>query len=38
MTYLILCLAILCEVFATTALKASDSFSRLAPTCLAVVG
>lgn len=38
MTYLILCLAIVCEVFATTALKASDSFSKLVPTLMALVG
>ncbi|WP_220342782.1 DMT family transporter [Marinomonas pollencensis] len=38
MTYFILFLAIVCEVLATTALKASDSFSRLAPTCLAFIG
>ncbi|MGO3346307.1 MAG: DMT family transporter [Marinomonas sp.] len=36
MTYVILCLAICCEVFATMALKASDSFSKLMPTCLAI--
>lgn len=38
MTYVILCLAILCEVFATTALKASDSFSKLGPTSFAIFG
>ncbi|MBJ7553208.1 DMT family transporter [Marinomonas spartinae] len=38
MTYIILCLAIVCEVFATTSLKASDSFSKLGPTAMALIG
>ncbi|MEL0637201.1 MULTISPECIES: DMT family transporter [Marinomonas] len=38
MTYLILCVAILCEVIATTALKASDSFTRLVPSSITVIG
>lgn len=37
MIYAILCLAILAEVVATTALKASDSFSKFGPTLLLVV-
>jgi len=38
MTYFILFLAILAEVVATTALKASDSFTKLVPTVIFVVG
>ncbi|RNF51060.1 QacE family quaternary ammonium compound efflux SMR transporter [Marinomonas hwangdonensis] len=38
MTYFILFLAILAEVVATTALKASDSFTKLVPTVILVVG
>lgn len=37
-TYLFLFAAILAEVIATTALARSDSFSRLVPTLIAVVG
>jgi small multidrug resistance pump len=36
--YLALGIAIVAEVIATTALKASDSFTRLWPSALAVVG
>ena len=36
--YLALGIAIVAEVIATTALKASDSFTRLLPSALAVVG
>jgi small multidrug resistance pump len=36
--YLSLAIAIIAEVAATTALKASDGFSRLAPSVLVVVG
>jgi multidrug transporter EmrE-like cation transporter len=35
---LALALAILCEVAATSALKAADGFSRLAPSAVVVVG
>jgi small multidrug resistance pump len=38
MVYLLLCLAILAEVVATTALKASDSFTKLGPTIVLVIG
>jgi small multidrug resistance pump len=38
MTYFILFLAILAEVIATTALKASDSFTKLGPSIVLVVG
>ncbi|TYL47538.1 DMT family transporter [Marinomonas sp. IMCC 4694] len=38
MTYVILLLAIVAEVIATTALKASDSFSKLAPSVIVIVG
>ncbi|WP_421853729.1 DMT family transporter [Marinomonas sp.] len=38
MTYFILFLAILAEVIATTALKASDSFTKLGPSIGLVVG
>ena len=38
MTYFILFLAILAEVIATTALKASDSFTKLGPSVVLVVG
>lgn len=38
MTYFILFLAIVAEVVATTALKASDSFTKLVPTIVLVVG
>lgn len=37
MTYIFLSLSIVCEVVATTALKASDSFTRLWPGAIAVV-
>jgi multidrug transporter EmrE-like cation transporter len=36
--YLILSLAIVAEVIATSALKASESFSRLGPSVIVVVG
>lgn len=38
MPYLFLALAIVCEVFATSALKACDGFTRLAPSVLVVIG
>ncbi|MEP3349273.1 MAG: SMR family transporter [Marinomonas sp.] len=38
MIYLLLFLAILAEVVATTALKASDSFTKLGPSIILVVG
>jgi len=38
LTYLYLGLAIVLEVTATSALKASDGFSRLGPTTLTVIG
>lgn len=38
MTYFILMLAIVAEVIATTALKASDSFSKLGPSVVVVFG
>ncbi|MCB5162741.1 QacE family quaternary ammonium compound efflux SMR transporter [Marinomonas sp. E8] len=38
MTYVILLLAIVSEVIATSALKASDSFSKLGPSLIVVVG
>ncbi|ETX11914.1 multidrug transporter [Marinomonas ushuaiensis DSM 15871] len=38
MIYLLLCLAILAEVIATSALKASDSFTKLGPSIILVVG
>jgi len=38
MTYFLLFLAILAEVIATTALKASDSFAKLGPSVVLVVG
>lgn len=38
MVYLLLILAILAEVVATTALKASDSFTKLGPSIVLVVG
>ena len=38
MTYFLLFLAILAEVIATTALKASDSFTKLGPSIVLVVG
>ncbi len=38
MPYLFLALAIVCEVFATSALKACDGFTRLAPSILVVIG
>ena len=38
MTYFLLFLAILSEVVATTALKASDSFTKLGPSIVLVVG
>ncbi|GAB7213474.1 hypothetical protein OS42_00850 [Dickeya oryzae] len=37
MTYLFLCLAIVSEVIATTALKLSDSLTRLVPSVVTVV-
>ncbi|GAB7201012.1 hypothetical protein OS12_24540 [Dickeya oryzae] len=37
MTYLFLCLAIVSEVVATTALKLSESFTRLVPSVVTVV-
>lgn len=37
-TALILFLAILCEVIATTALKFSDGFTRIAPSVIVVIG
>lgn len=36
--HLALALAIACEVFATSCLKASDGFNRLVPTALSIVG
>lgn len=36
--YIMLGLAICCEVFATTCLKASDGFARITPTALSIVG
>lgn len=36
--HLSLALAIVCEVFATSCLKASDGFNRLVPTALSIVG
>lgn len=38
MVYFLLLLAILAEVIATTALKASDSFTKLGPSVVLVVG
>ncbi|MBN9695037.1 MAG: QacE family quaternary ammonium compound efflux SMR transporter [Zoogloea sp.] len=38
MPYLFLALAIVCEVFATSALKACDGFTRLGPSVLVVIG
>lgn len=38
MPYLFLALAIVCEVFATSALKACDGFTRLAPSVMVVCG
>ena len=38
MVYFLLFLAILAEVIATTALKASDSFTKLGPSVLLVLG
>ena len=38
MTYLLLLLAILAEVIATTALKMSDSFTKVGPTIILIVG
>ncbi|WP_219952797.1 SMR family transporter [Dickeya zeae] len=37
MTYVFLCLAIVSEVIATTALKLSESFTRLVPSVVTVV-
>lgn len=37
-TYLILFAAIVAEIIATTALARSVSFTRLVPTCIAIVG
>lgn len=38
MHYLYLALAIVCEIFATSALKAADGFTRLVPSLVVVVG
>ncbi len=38
MVYLYLALAIICEVIATSALKASNEFTRLVPSIIVVVG
>ena len=38
MTYLFLMVAIIAEVIATSALKASDSFTRLYPSIITVIG
>ena len=38
MPYLFLALAIVCEVFATSALKVCDGFTRLVPSLIVVVG
>lgn len=38
MTYLLLALAIVCEVAATVSLKLSEGFSRLGPSVVVVVG
>ncbi|GAB3477668.1 DMT family transporter [Marinomonas epiphytica] len=38
MTYVLLCLAVLAEVIATTALKSSDSFTKIVPVTILVVG
>ena len=38
MTYLFLAIAIIAEVAATSALKASEEFTRLAPSIIVVVG
>jgi small multidrug resistance pump len=38
MNYVFLAVAILAEVIATTALKASDNFSKLLPSILTVIG
>lgn len=38
MTYLYLAIAIVAEVIATTALKASDEFSKLIPSIIVLVG
>lgn len=38
MTYLYLAIAIIAEVIATSALKASDGFSRLLPSVITVIG
>ena len=38
MNWLYLTVAIVCEVLATSALKSSEGFSRLLPSCLVVVG
>lgn len=38
MPYLFLAIAILAEVIATTALKASDGFTRAAPSAVSIVG
>ncbi len=37
-TYIVLMTAILCEVIATTALSRSESFTRLVPSLIAVLG
>ena len=37
-TYLFLAIAIVAEVFATMALKASDGFTRLAPSVVTIIG
>ncbi|MBC6980195.1 SMR family transporter [Caulobacter sp. 17J80-11] len=38
MSYLFLALAIVCEVAATSALKASEGFTRLGPSVVVVIG
>ena len=38
MHYLFLILAILCEVFATSALKAADGFKAFGPSCVVFIG
>jgi small multidrug resistance pump len=37
-TYLFLAIAVVCEVVATTALKASEGFTRLVPSLVVVIG
>lgn len=38
MAYIALVIAILCEVVATSSLKAADGFTRLAPSAVVIVG